>query len=169
VKGPILVAAIGNIFLGDDGFAVEVVRCLAGRALPDEVSVKDFGIRGFDLACALIERWELIIIVDAIQRGQAPGTVYVVELDPAQAELAGQEVEPHGLDPAQAIALARRLGEITAPMIMVACEASEFGGPEGRIGLSPPVEKAVECAADLVESLAREFIATGRIRQGVQV
>ena len=69
----------GNIFLGDDGFGVEVARSLSKRQLPEGVSVKDFGIRGFDLAYALLDPWDLVIIVDALSRGEAPGTLYVIE------------------------------------------------------------------------------------------
>ena len=75
----ILVACIGNIFLGDDGFGVEVARQLALRSLPPDVVVKDFGIRGFDLTYALLDHNELTILVDACPRGGSPGTVYVVE------------------------------------------------------------------------------------------
>ena len=39
----ILIAGIGNIFLGDDAFGVEVARSLARRTLPGEIQVKDFG------------------------------------------------------------------------------------------------------------------------------
>ena len=70
---------MGNIFLGDDGFGVEVALSLSKRQLPEGVTVKDFGIRGFDLAYALLDPWDLVIIVDALPRGEAPGTLYVVE------------------------------------------------------------------------------------------
>jgi hydrogenase maturation protease len=75
----ILVAGVGNIFLGDDGFGVEVALALSNRPLPESVKVKDFGIRGFDLAYALLDPWDAVIIVDALPRGEAPGTLYVVE------------------------------------------------------------------------------------------
>ena len=75
----ILVACIGNIFLGDDGFGVEVARALASRSLPQDVVVKDFGIRGFDLVYALLDHPGLTILVDACPRGGSAGTVYVVE------------------------------------------------------------------------------------------
>ncbi|MGH7848434.1 MAG: hydrogenase maturation protease, partial [Candidatus Binatia bacterium] len=72
----ILVAGIGNIFLGDDGFGVEVARELAKRKLPESVRVVDFGIRGFDLAYALLDGYDLTILVDAAPRGGLPGTLY---------------------------------------------------------------------------------------------
>ena len=83
----ILVACIGNIFLGDDGFGVEVAKRLLPRAFPPQVFVKDFGIRGFDLAYALMDSYDLTILVDACARGGSPGTVYVIEPDPVDAKL----------------------------------------------------------------------------------
>ena len=79
----ILVGGIGNIFFGDDAFGVEVVRRLTAGTVRDGVRVKDFGVRGFDLASALCEEWDLVILVDAISRGGDPGTVYVIEADMA--------------------------------------------------------------------------------------
>jgi hydrogenase maturation protease len=75
----ILVACIGNIFLGDDGFGVEVARELSKRPLPSDVLVRDFGIRGLDLAYALLDHSGLTILVDASPRGELPGTVYLIE------------------------------------------------------------------------------------------
>ncbi len=77
----ILVAGIGNIFLGDDGFGVEVIRRLSSREFPAEVRVEDFGIRGYDLAYALLDGPDVTILVDAAARGGAPGTIYVIEPD----------------------------------------------------------------------------------------
>ena len=89
----VLVAGIGNIFLGDDGFGVEVVQRLAARPQPDGVRVTDFGIRGFDLAFALLDEPEATILIDAMPRGQAPGTVYVLEPD-LDAETGASTVGP---------------------------------------------------------------------------
>src|SRR5688500_19175636 len=79
--GSILIAGVGNIFFGDDGFGVEVARRLARRALPERVHVNDFGIRGFDLAYALSDDHDAVILLDATRRGEAPGTLYALELD----------------------------------------------------------------------------------------
>jgi hydrogenase maturation protease len=81
MSASVLVAGVGNIFLGDDAFGVEVVRALATRSLPEAVCVKDFGIRGFDLAYALLDSWDTVILVDALSRGDAPGTLYTLEPD----------------------------------------------------------------------------------------
>ena len=80
----ILVAGIGNIFMGDDAFGVEVARRLSQRTLPAGVRVSDFGIRGFDLAYALQDGYETTILIDACPRGEEPGTLFVVEPDLAE-------------------------------------------------------------------------------------
>ncbi len=112
-SGNILIAGIGNIFFGDDAFGVEVARGLAGRSLPDGIKVIDFGIRGLDLAYALLDQYAAVILVDAVPRGGAPGTLYVLEpdLDSADgAEESAAMLEPHALDPHKVLRLARSLG-----------------------------------------------------------
>src|SRR5688500_6947559 len=95
-----LIAGIGNVFLGDDGFGVEVVRRLSARPARDDVSVVDFGIRGVDLAYALLDGYDRVILVDATLRGRAPGTLYVIEPDLAGLGGSGpRSLEAHGLVP----------------------------------------------------------------------
>jgi hydrogenase maturation protease len=161
----ILVAGVGNIFLGDDGFGVEVALALGKRPLPESVKVKDFGIRGFDLAYALLDPWDAVIIVDALPRGEAAGTLYVVEPDlaalssEASAETA---INPHGMDPVRVLNLAASQGTISAQVLVVGCEPQDFGDElEGRMGLSSPVQAAVEEAANMVLELAAR-IATSK-------
>ena len=134
----ILIAGVGNIFLGDDGFGPEVARSLSRRQLPENVSVKDFGIRGFDLAYTLLDPWDAVIIVDALPRGEAAGTLYVVEPDLAgSAESAHAAINPHGMDPVRVLNLAASLGTISAQVLIVGCEPQDFGDElEGRMGLS---------------------------------
>ena len=96
------VAGIGNIFLGDDAFGVEVVQRLARRELPPQVRVVDFGIRGLDLAFALMEDYDAIILIDAVPRGEPPGTLYTIEPDLNALDatsLAEVSVELHGMNP----------------------------------------------------------------------
>ena len=93
----VLVAGIGNIFLGDDGFGIEVVKRLAGREPPGDVEVRDFGIRGMDLAYALQDDYEVVVFVDATPRGEKPGTVYLIE--PEIEEDGGVVLDTHGMDP----------------------------------------------------------------------
>jgi hydrogenase maturation protease len=138
-----LVAGIGNIFLGDDGFGCEVVRTLATLDLPNDVKVVDYGIRGLDLAYALLEPYETVILVDSIMRGESPGTIYL--LQPAEAAM--QEytaLDPHSMDPVHVMAMARSLGKITAEVFIVGCEPLDFGDElEGRMALSEPVTRAL--------------------------
>ena len=81
MKDHVLIAGVGNIFLGDDAFGVEVARVMATRPLPEGVVVRDFGIRSFDLAYALLDDWSAVILVDAVSRNAAPGTLFVIEPD----------------------------------------------------------------------------------------
>jgi hydrogenase maturation protease len=150
----VLVACVGNIFLGDDGFGVDVARSLSGRQLPEGVSVKDYGIRGFDLAYALLDPWELVIIVDALQRGEAAGTLYVIEPELNGPGSGDTALNPHGMDPVRVLSLAASMGPISAQVLVVGCEPQDFGDElEGRIGLSAPVQAVVEEASNTILDL----------------
>jgi hydrogenase maturation protease len=163
----ILVAGVGNIFLGDDGFGVEVALALSQRQLPEGVKVKDFGIRGFDLAYALLDSWDAVIIVDALPRGEAAGTLYVVEPDLAAlpgVASADTAINPHGMDPVRVLNLAASQGTISAQVLVVGCEPQDFGDElEGRMGLSAPVQAAVEEAAKMVLELAARIATTKQV------
>jgi len=161
----ILVAGVGNIFLGDDGFGVEVALALSQRQLPEGVKVKDFGIRGFDLAYALLDPWDAVIIVDALPRGEAAGTLYVVEPDLAALPgAASAAISPHGMDPVRVLNLAASQGTISAQVLVVGCEPQDFGDElEGRMGLSAPVQAAVEEAAKMVLGLAARIATTKQV------
>jgi hydrogenase maturation protease len=151
----ILIAGVGNIFLGDDGFGVEVAVALGKKQLPPGVSVKDFGIRGFDLAYAVLDPWDAVVIVDALPRGQAAGTLYLLEPDAATANM---ELNPHGMDPVRVLNLAASLGSISAKVLVVGCEPHDFGDElEGRMGLSAPVQAAVEEACQMIVELANSL------------
>jgi hydrogenase maturation protease len=155
----VLVAGVGNVFLGDDGFGVEVVRRLAGRELPEGVEVADFGIRGLDLAYALQDDYEIVIFVDAIPRGEEPGTVYLIE---PEIEEDGEVVlDTHGMDPVKVMKLARALGANPTRTFVVGCEPQVVASGEDYddmlMELSEPVRAAVEEAAKLVESLVEKI------------
>jgi hydrogenase maturation protease len=146
----ILIAGIGNVFLGDDGFGVEVVRRLAGRSWPAGVRVADYGIRGFDLACALMDPYELVVLVDAVQRGGKPGTLYLLETETMPE--GAPSFEGHGMDPAQVLRNVRAMGGSPGRVLVVGCEPESFGDPEtGATGLSRSVEAAVSGAIDMIE------------------
>jgi hydrogenase maturation protease len=159
----VLVAGLGNIFLGDDAFGVEVARSLAARPLPRGVSVKDFGIRGFDLAYALLEPWNAVILVDALSRGDVPGTLYLLE--PNLAGLGASptpdtEMNPHSMDPVRVLNLAASMGAISAQVLVVGCEPNDFGEElEGRMGLSPPVQAVIEDAVHMLEELVGRILS----------
>jgi hydrogenase maturation protease len=149
--GSILIAGVGNIFFGDDGFGVEVARRLASRALPERVRVNDFGIRGFDLAYALSEEHDAVILVDATRRGEPPGTLYALELQP---DGTAGAVETHGMDPVNVLRLVAALGGRPRRVLLVGCEPSAIDpDTEELSGLSAPVESAVDPAIELVLSL----------------
>jgi hydrogenase maturation protease len=147
----VLIACVGNIFLGDDGFGVEVARSLSKRQLPEGVSVKDYGIRGFDLAYALLDPWDLVIIVDALSRGEAAGTLYAIEPELNGPASQNAELNPHGMDPVRVLSLAASMGTISAKVLVVGCEPHDFGDElEGRMGLSSPIQDVVEAASDMI-------------------
>ena len=155
-KPTILVAGVGNIFMGDDAFGVEVVRRLASRKLPERVRVADFGIRGFDLAYALQDGYETTILVDACPHGQTPGTLYVIEPDlkALDESAASQPVtDAHVMNPVSVLCMARAMNIEVRNVLLVGCEPETLGGEEGQMGLSAPVEAAVEAAVELVQSL----------------
>lgn len=158
----ILIAGIGNIFLGDDAFGVEVAQRMAGRTLPDGVRVVDFGIRSFDLAYALLDRPDAAILVDALSRGEAPGTLYVIEPDLAELGELSPAVEGHSLDPVKALQLVRALGGEPGRILVVGCEPATLESEDGRIGLSAPVQAAVDEAIGMVESLVERILAEDR-------
>lgn len=158
-----LVAGIGNVFLGDDGFGVEVVRRLLLRARGPGVVVVDFGIRGLDLAYALMEPWTRVILVDAAPRGRLPGTLHVLETTlAAVAETHAGAVygQGHGVPPAEALAFVAA-SRPAAPRLcqsiwIVGCEPAVVPADDALdvdVGLSPEVAAVVDEAVRLVEVL----------------
>lgn len=158
----ILVAGIGNVFLGDDGFGVEAVNRLATRALPAGVEVVDYGIRGMDLAYALGDEWDAAVLVDAVPRGERPGTLFLIE---PELDLEGVVPEAHGMDPVKVLALARQLGELPPRVLVVGCEPLTQMSPDDEelLGeLSEPVRAALDEAVQMIESLLAELTAGER-------
>jgi hydrogenase maturation protease len=142
-----LIAGIGNIFFGDDGFGVEVARRLAAEPLPSEVKLADYGIRGMHLAYDLLDgAYESAILVDATPRGGAPGTVYLIEPD-LDAGAGAQAADAHAMTPDAVFAMLRSLGGTKARIRIVGCEPASV---EEGIGLSPPVSEAVGEAVRLI-------------------
>jgi hydrogenase maturation protease len=159
VKPAILVAGIGNIFLGDDAFGVEVVRRLMNRNLPAEARVVDFGIRGLDLAYALQDSYDTTILIDAFPHGQTPGTVSIVEPDTSEiAEAPNSLVEAHSMHPLNVLRMAAAMNGSLNRVLLVGCEPESLGGDEGYMGLSKPVEAAVDEAVNATEALIRRLL-----------
>jgi hydrogenase maturation protease len=162
MNGRILVGCIGNIFLGDDGFGVEVARRLAERELPESVEVADFGIRGLDLVYALQEDYGAVILVDALPRGEEPGTIYLIE--PEIEDEGEAALDTHSMDPVKAIRFARAMGAKPVRTLVVGCEPEVVlqgdSYDDMLMELSQPVQAAVEEAVQVVESLVEELGAT---------
>lgn len=159
VKPTILVAGIGNIFLGDDAFGVEVARRLMNRTLPVQTRVVDFGIRGLDLAYALQDGYETTILIDAFPHGQVPGTVSIVEPDQEEITAAPTAlVEAHSMHPLSVLRMAAAMNGSLNRVLLVGCEPESLGGDEGFMGLSKPVEAAVEAAVNATETLIKRLL-----------
>jgi hydrogenase maturation protease len=154
----VLVAGIGNVFLGDDGFGVALAGRLAKRSLPPGVEVVDFGIRGMDLALAMQAGYEAVVLLDATPCGERPGTLYVIE-----PELPGEEVAPeaHMMDPVKVLALARAMGGECPRTLVVGCEPGTQMDPDSEeivAALSEPVRAALDEGVRVVESLLAELM-----------
>jgi hydrogenase maturation protease len=158
MKQRMLVAGIGNIFLQDDGFGVEVVKRLAGESLPEWVRVADFGIRGVHLAYEMLDGdYDAVILVDAASRGDEPGTVYLIEPDVETIDTRQPvSLDAHGMDPQVVLQTIKTLGGMRGRLYIVGCEPLET---EEGIGLSSPVARGVEDAIKLVHNIVERFSA----------
>ena len=147
----ILVAGIGNVWLGDDGFGGEVVKRLEARELPKGTVVFDFGTGGLDLAYEVMRGYDALVLVDVTRQGGDPGTLYVMEALEQEVEAGiedGQVLNPHGMDPQTVLRFVKTLGAWPGKVLVVACEPAAVG--EMGFGLSEQVERAVDGAVELV-------------------
>jgi len=168
VSPRILVAGIGNIFLGDDGFGVAVAQeLLRLRSLPAEITAGDYGIRGYDLAYEILEGYDTVVLIDATPRGDPPGTLYVIEAD-LETSVPDVEADPdhgqgafqgHLMTPAAVFHLVRTMGGTMHRVIVVGCEPETFG-PEnlGQMELSPRVAAAVAEAVVTVQRVVGDLL-----------
>jgi hydrogenase maturation protease len=145
----ILVAGIGNIFLGDDGFGSEVVRRAEIPQDDPRVRVIDYGVRGMHLAYDLLEEWDSLVLVDAVPSRGNPGTLHVFQAD-CESDSAAAGLDGHSMDPAAVFASLRALGGSPPYTVVVGCEA---GSVEEGIGLTEPVARAVPRAVRAVEEI----------------
>ena len=154
---------MGNIFLGDDAFGVEVVRALGTRQLPEGVAVADYGIRGFDLAYALLDPWGFSCDRGCSAARRCSCTLYTIEpdLESLRDGPSGETmINPHGMDPVRVLQLAFSMGTVRAHVTVVGCEPKDFGDElEGRMGLSAVVQSLIPGAVEMVESVVRRILA----------
>ena len=154
----ILVAGIGNTWMGDDGFGAAVVKRLEGRELPNGTVVFDFGTGGLDLAYEVMRGYDAMVLIDVSRQGGEPGTLYVMEALEEEVEAGiedGQVLNPHAMDPQTVLRFVKTLGAWPGKVLVVACEPASL--EEMSVGLSPEVERAVTGAVDLVGETIAEL------------
>ena len=160
----ILIACVGNIFLGDDGFGTAVARGFSGRSLPPGVILRDFGIRGLDLTYALLEPYELVVLVDACPRGGTPGTVYLIEPDLSDVKVSGtlpSPIDAHSMNPMNVLRTAKEMGGVQGRILIVGCEPANLESIEEEMnGLSEPVQSAIGEAIEMIEAVVAKALNT---------
>ncbi|MDT5330419.1 MAG: hydrogenase maturation protease [Mycobacterium sp.] len=162
ITSRILVAGIGNIFFGDDGFGPEVMRHVPQELASPHVELVDYGIRGMHLAYDLLDGCDALVLVDAVPNNGAPGTVHVFEADhEGLAATAG--LDAHAMDPGAVFASLNALGGTPPYTIVIGCEVANVD--EG-IGLSDPVADAVPDAVRAVEDVLSDLLARTSVREG---
>jgi hydrogenase maturation protease len=166
-QGRTLVAGIGNIFLGDDGFGVEAVRRLSTHPLPDDVDVVDTGVRGVHLAYQMLDGYRTVVLVDATARGGSPGTVYLIDEAESRGDAQDVLIDGHRMSPDTVLALLDTLsagtgGSRPERVCVVGCEPACL---EEGIGLSDPVAAAVDEAVGVVLRILRDDPAQGEPAQ----
>ncbi|WP_063034644.1 hydrogenase maturation protease [Nocardia grenadensis] len=148
----VLIAGIGNVFLGDDGFGPEVVRRMPERPAAG-ARVMDYGIRGMHLAYDLLDPWDALVLVDALPDRGTPGRIEVLRAEPGCAETAA--LDAHAMDPAAVFAGVRALGGTVPPTVVVGCQVESV---DERLGLSTPVGNAVDAAVAAVDRVVAELL-----------
>ena len=164
MTGRILVAGVGNVFLRDDAFGVEVVRLLVERPQPPGVQIRDYGIRGVHLVYELLDGYDLFVLIDAAPRGEAPGTVSVLEVELPSPE-AQPVIDAHSLTPDAIFGLLSSLGGQPGRNLVVACEPADV---EPGMGLTDPVREALPHAVRAVEEILAQATGTGPEAVGPQ-
>ena len=157
----ILIAGVGNLLRGDDGFGVAVAHALAEKYKSSDVRVFEAGIAGIALVQELMSGYDALIVADAIDRSEAPGTVYLIEpetpdidsIEPAA--LHNSLVDSHYAEPSKVLLLAKALGVLPERVLMIGCQPG--GLDELGDNLSRPVKAAVKIAVKRIESLIEEL------------
>jgi hydrogenase maturation protease len=161
MTGQVLVAGVGNVFLGDDGFGPAVAARLAAdpAGLPPGARVVDYGIRGLHLGYDLLDGWDALVLVDALPGDGPPGSLLLVEV--TDDDLPGAPpLDAHTLDPLAVLCSVRALGgRLPGRTLVLGCVPADL--TEG-IGLSAPVAAAVGPAAERARALAAGPLPAGR-------
>jgi hydrogenase maturation protease len=160
----VLVAGVGNIFLGDDGFGPEVARRLiATTPGVDDVRVDDYGIRGMHLAYDLLDGYDALVLVDTVPSavGDPPGTLHVLEVGPD--DLGSGEFDAHGMNPVAVLANLEALGGSLPATYVVGCVPMSL---DERIGLSDPVADAVPDAVAMTKDVIETLVAARSVGGG---
>jgi hydrogenase maturation protease len=158
----VLIAGIGNIFLGDDAFGCEVAQRLLQSESPAGVKIVDFGIRGLDLMYALSEPWDAAILIDAVPRGEAPGTLFLIEVgiaDIAEAGRASPMLEAHSMNPLNVLRAAAAMGSLPNRIYIVGCQPSAVPEDDIQMEISEPVWRSLEPAMQMVQQIIRRLFA----------
>jgi hydrogenase maturation protease len=157
-KKRVIIAGVGNMFLKDDGFGVEVIKRMTEKKFPEGVEIKDFGTGGLKLAYDLMKGYDGLILLDASQRGEKPGTLYVIEPDEKEFQSSleqGDLIDPHGGDPVTVLRFVKAFGSWPAKVMIVSCEPSST--EEFQIGLSEEVNASVDKAIEFVNEIINEI------------
>jgi hydrogenase maturation protease len=158
----ILAAGIGNIFLGDDAFGVEMAARLMRMPWPEGVTVRDFGIRGLDLAYALMDGYDAFLLIDAVPRGERPGTLYAIDIDAESILPDISAFDAHSLDPLRVLQTVKSMGGAPRRVVLLGCEPqalTEEELAEGRMGMSEAVNASLDEAVSMAQSLLEKLIA----------
>lgn len=174
MKQSVLVAGIGNVFMRDDGFGVEVAKRLAMRKLPQGVRVADFGIKGVHLAYELLDGYDRLILLDAVPMGEPPGTLALIEPSATETPRSdsdndgelGNYLDAHVMSPEIVLATLSRLGGSLEEVVVLGCQP---GSLEEGMGLTAEVEGALEAAVDLcIEVLEQMTTPINSSRKGTE-
>lgn len=153
---------MGNLLRGDDGFGVAVARELEGLDFPAGVDISEVGISGVSMAQDLLDEYDALVLVDAMERGEEPGTLYVERAevpnldDYSKREIGGFAADMHQTDPSKVLVLGEALGVLPDPTILVGCEPLDTDDLED--SLSDPVREAVPTAVERIEFLVAELL-----------
>jgi hydrogenase maturation protease len=157
VSTRILVAGVGNVFHGDAGFGVEVARRLERHPLPEGITVADVGLRSLHLAYAMLDRPDLLVVIDAVRRGGPPGTIYLMDATEMASSSPRDVPETRGVSMTTVVTAIWTLGGKAPPILLVGCEP-EFVGE--RMGLSAAVKNALPKAEDLIHGTVARWLGS---------